>query len=123
MTEPKNTSILKIGIDIGSTTVKVIVLDETDNILFRAYERHFSKVREKTGELLNRASEILDGKIVRMLITGSAGLGVAKSADLPFIQEVFATAKAVKTYIPNADSVIELGGEDAFRKDQRSSSF
>jgi predicted CoA-substrate-specific enzyme activase len=113
MTEPNNTSILKIGIDIGSTTVKVIVLDETDNILFRAYERHFSNVREKTGELLNRASEILDGKSVRMLITGSAGLGVAKSADLPFIQEVFATAKAVKTYIPNADSVIELGGEDA----------
>ncbi|MDO9523403.1 MAG: acyl-CoA dehydratase activase [Methanocorpusculum sp.] len=113
MTEPNNTSILKIGIDIGSTTVKVIVLDKTDNILFRAYERHFSNVREKTGELLNRASDILDGKNVRMLITGSAGLGVAKSANLPFIQEVFATAKAVKTYIPNADSVIELGGEDA----------
>jgi len=113
MTEPNNTSILKIGIDIGSTTVKVIVLDETDNILFRAYERHFSNVREKTGELLNRASEILDGKSVRMLITGSAGLGVAKSADLPFIQEVFATAKAVRTYFPDADSVIELGGEDA----------
>ncbi|HKL97218.1 MAG TPA: acyl-CoA dehydratase activase, partial [Methanocorpusculum sp.] len=113
MTEPKNTSIFKIGIDIGSTTVKVIVLDEMDNILFRAYERHFSKVREKTGELLNKASDILDGRMIHLLITGSAGLGVAKSADLPFIQEVFATAKAVKTYIPHADSVIELGGEDA----------
>ncbi len=113
MTEPKYTSILKIGIDIGSTTVKVVVLDETDNILYRAYERHFSKVREKTGELLDRASNILDGKQVRILITGSAGLGVAKSAELPFIQEVFATAKAVRSYIPTADSVIELGGEDA----------
>ncbi|RBQ23207.1 MAG: hypothetical protein ALMCE001_18880 [Methanocorpusculum sp. MCE] len=113
MTEPKYTSILKIGIDIGSTTVKVIVLDEADNILYRAYERHFSKVREKTGELLSRASDILDGREVRILITGSAGLGVAKSAELPFIQEVFATAKAVRSYIPNADSVIELGGEDA----------
>ncbi len=113
MTEPNNTSILKIGIDIGSTTVKVILLDETDNILFRAYERHFSKVREKTGELLNRASEIINGRKVRMLITGSAGLGVAKSADLPFVQEVFATAKAVRIYFPDADSVIELGGEDA----------
>ena len=113
MTEPKYTSILKIGIDIGSTTVKVVVLDEADNILYRAYERHFSKVREKTGELLSRASDILDGREVRILITGSAGLGVAKSAELPFIQEVFATAKAVRSYIPNADSVIELGGEDA----------
>ena len=113
MTEPLYNPILKIGIDIGSTTVKVIVLDDSGTILFRAYERHFSKVREKTGELLTRASHILNGKQIRLLITGSAGLGVAKSAGLPFIQEVFATAKAVRTYIPQADSVIELGGEDA----------
>ncbi len=113
MTEPQYNPILKIGIDIGSTTVKVIVLDDSGTILFRAYERHFSKVREKTGELLTRASHILNGKQIRLLITGSAGLGVAKSAGLPFIQEVFATAKAVRTYIPQADSVIELGGEDA----------
>ncbi|WP_042699180.1 acyl-CoA dehydratase activase [Methanocorpusculum bavaricum] len=113
MTEPVNISIVKIGIDIGSTTVKVIVLDETDTILYRAYERHFSKVREKTGELLKRAANVLDERKARILITGSAGLGVAKSAELPFIQEVFATAKAVKTYFPKTDSVIELGGEDA----------
>jgi len=113
MTEPLYNPILKIGIDIGSTTVKVIVLDESGTILFRAYERHFSKVREKTEELLTRASHILKGKQIKLLITGSAGLGVAKSGGLPFIQEVFATAKAVKTYIPQADSVIELGGEDA----------
>ena len=103
----------RIGIDIGSTTVKVIVLDEADNILFRSYERHFSKVREKTVESLSAASSILAGKNIQLLITGSAGLGVSKSADIPFIQEVFATAKAVETYIPETDSVIELGGEDA----------
>lgn len=104
---------LKIGIDIGSTTVKVIILDETNTILFRAYERHFSKVREKTAEILSRTTDIIANRPIRLLITGSAGLGVAKSADLPFIQEVFATAKSVRTYIPDCDSVIELGGEDA----------
>ena len=103
----------RIGIDIGSTTVKVIILDEKGDILFRSYERHFSKVREKTAEVLERAKPILAGKTIVLLITGSAGLGVSKSADIPFIQEVFATAKAVETYIPETDSVIELGGEDA----------
>jgi len=103
----------RIGIDIGSTTVKVIILDEKGEILFRSYERHFSKVREKTAEVLERAKPILAGKTIVLLITGSAGLGVSKSADIPFIQEVFATAKAVETYIPETDSVIELGGEDA----------
>ena len=103
----------RIGIDIGSTTVKVIILDEKGEILFRSYERHFSKVREKTAEVLERAKPILAGKRIVLLITGSAGLGVSKSADIPFIQEVFATAKAVETYIPETDSVIELGGEDA----------
>ncbi|HJJ46720.1 MAG TPA: acyl-CoA dehydratase activase [Methanocorpusculum sp.] len=103
----------RVGIDIGSTTIKVIVLDETNNILFRSYERHFSKVREKTGETLSVASSILAGKNIQLLITGSAGLGISKSTDIPFIQEVFATAKAVETYIPKTDSVIELGGEDA----------
>ncbi|MDO5846042.1 MAG: BadF/BadG/BcrA/BcrD ATPase family protein, partial [Methanocorpusculum sp.] len=102
-----------IGIDIGSTTVKVIVLDTSRTIRFRAYERHLSKVREKTVELLSRAADLLRGHTARLLITGSAGLGVSKSASLPFIQEVFATAKAVETYLPQTDSVIELGGEDA----------
>ncbi|HJJ57931.1 MAG TPA: 2-hydroxyglutaryl-CoA dehydratase, partial [Methanocorpusculum sp.] len=106
----------RIGIDIGSTTVKVIVLPaDTDTILYRSYGRHFSKVREKTVEALGEAAAALPlaGKKIQLLITGSAGLGVAKSANLPFIQEVFATAKAVETYIPETDSVIELGGEDA----------
>ncbi|HJJ47830.1 MAG TPA: acyl-CoA dehydratase activase [Methanocorpusculum sp.] len=113
MPAANTTQPLKIGIDIGSTTVKVIILDENNKILFRAYERHFSKVREKSAEILSRTKEIVQTRAVRLLITGSAGLGVAKSAGLPFIQEVFATAKSVRTYIPACDSVIELGGEDA----------
>ncbi len=104
---------LKIGIDVGSTTVKVIVLNEDDDLLYRSYERHFSMVREKTCELLRGAEPILKGQQVRAVITGSAGLGMAKSANVSFVQEVFATAEAVERFIPDTDAVIELGGEDA----------
>ena len=104
---------LKIGIDVGSTTVKVVVLSEQDELLFRSYERHFSMVREKTCELLKRAEPILNGQQVKTVITGSAGLGLAKSANVNFVQEVFATAEAVEKFIPDTDAVIELGGEDA----------
>ena len=83
---------LKIGIDVGSTTVKVIVLSEENDLLYRSYERHFSMVREKTCELLQRTEDLLKGQKVRAVITGSAGLGLAKSADVNFVQEVFATA-------------------------------
>ena len=104
---------LRIGIDIGSTTVKVVVLDETNKLLFRSYERHFSKVREKTCEILARIQDQLTGRAVKMVITGSAGLGVSKVSGVDFVQEVYATAAAVDTFIPGTDAVIELGGEDA----------
>ncbi len=104
---------LKIGIDVGSTTVKVVVLNENNDLLYRSYERHFSMVREKTCELLERTDDLLLGQDVRTVITGSAGLGLAKSAGINFVQEVFATAEAVETLIPETDAVIELGGEDA----------
>ena len=105
--------ILRVGIDIGSTTVKVVVLDEEDKLLFRSYERHYSKARERACETLSSISDMLKGKDVRLVVTGSAGLGVAKAAGLDFVQEVYATAAAVNTYIPDTDAVIELGGEDA----------
>ena len=104
---------LRIGIDIGSTTVKVVVLDEENKLLFRSYERHYSKARERACETLNSIRDMLSGKDVKLVITGSAGLGVAKAAGLDFVQEVYATAAAVRTYIPDTDAVIELGGEDA----------
>ena len=104
---------LRIGIDIGSTTVKVVVLNEDNELLFRSYERHFSKVREKTIEILDRIKDQLMGQRVKLIITGSAGLGVAKASGLDFVQEVYATAAAVDTYVPDTDAVIELGGEDA----------
>ncbi len=103
----------KIGIDIGSTTVKTVVLDENDHLIFRAYERHLSKVREKAAEQLHSASDALKGQRVRAVVTGSAGLGLAKASSMSFVQEVYATATAVTKYIPDTDAVIELGGEDA----------
>ena len=101
--------------DIGSTTVKVVVLDENDKSLYESYERHFAKVREKAVEQLKAASKFLKGNEIKVSITGSAGLGVAKAADIPFVQEVYATARAVNKYIPQADAVIELGGEMCIR--------
>lgn len=104
---------LRIGIDIGSTTVKVVVLDDESKLLFRSYERHYSKARERAGETLRSIGGMLSGKDVRLVVTGSAGLGVAKASGLDFVQEVYATAAAVGEYIPDTDAVIELGGEDA----------
>ena len=104
---------LRIGIDIGSTTVKVVVLDEQNKLRFRSYERHYSKARERTCETLQGLKGMLAGQKVQLLITGSAGLGVAKASNLDFVQEVYATAAAVRAFIPGTDAVIELGGEDA----------
>lgn len=104
---------LRIGIDIGSTTVKVVVLDEENKLLFRSYERHYSKARERACETLSSIRDMLTGRSVKLVITGSAGLGVAKTAGVDFVQEVYATAEAVNCYYPDTDAVIELGGEDA----------
>lgn len=102
-----------IGIDIGSTTVKVVVLDESENILYKYYGRHYSKVREKTTEILSSLKEMLDGNELHLSITGSAGLGVSRITGLEFVQEVFATRIATDNYLDNIDVVVELGGEDA----------
>ena len=104
---------LRVGIDIGSTTVKVVVLSEQDKLLFRSYERHFSKTRERALETLRAIRDMLAGQRIKLTITGSAGLGVASAAGIDFVQEVYATAAAVSTYVPDTDAVIELGGEDA----------
>ena len=104
---------LRIGIDIGSTTVKVVVLDEQNKLLFRSYERHYSKTRERACETLRSIEDRFRGQDVKLVITGSAGLGVAKASGIDFVQEVYATAAAVREYYPDTDAVIELGGEDA----------
>jgi predicted CoA-substrate-specific enzyme activase len=104
---------LLVGIDIGSTTVKIVVMDEEYSILFKSYDRHLSKVREKADEILKSIEPKFRGQEVCVAVTGSAGLGVAKSCGLDFVQEVFATAGAVEAFMPDTDVVVELGGEDA----------
>ncbi|MEE1007407.1 MAG: acyl-CoA dehydratase activase [Acutalibacteraceae bacterium] len=101
-----------LGIDIGSTTAK-IVLRKGEEVLFERYERHFSQVREKTAELLRLISGITGDGEITAAISGSAGLGLAEAANIPFIQEVFATGEVVKLKEPDTSCVIELGGEDA----------
>lgn len=103
---------LLLGIDIGSTTAKA-VLRRDEEILYQKYERHYSQVREKTVELLREISEIAGDEPVMAAISGSAGLGLAEAASIPFVQEVFATAEIVRLREPDASCVIELGGEDA----------
>ena len=101
-----------LGIDIGSTTVKT-VLRENDTLVYEKYERHMSRVRLKTLEMLEEMRPILEGKEFTVALSGSAGLGLAEACGVPFVQEVFATGEVVKNLEPDASAVIELGGEDA----------
>ena len=107
-----NSAVYSLGIDIGSTTAK-IVLRRGDSIILERYERHFSQVREKTAELLRLVKENTADGGIKAAISGSAGLGLAEAAHIPFVQEVFATAQVVKLREPDTSCVIELGGEDA----------
>ena len=105
-------SALNIGIDVGSTTAKIVVTDN-GKILHEKYERHFSQVREKILELFENAYPFIGSRPFHCALSGSAGLGIANAAGIPFVQEVFATAETVKLFEPDTDVVIELGGEDA----------
>ena len=103
---------LTLGIDIGSTTAKVVLIDN-DRIVYSCYERHFSMVRQKTLEVVRRLQEYVGDAAIKVAISGSAGLGLARVAGIPFVQEVFATGETIKRMIPDAGTVIERGGEDA----------
>ena len=105
---------MRVGLDIGSTTIKCVVLGEHDELLYSTYERHYSHILEKAQELLRRIdAEQLHGSKALLSISGSAGMGLADSCGVPFVQEVFSTRVAVKRFMPKTDCVIELGGEDA----------
>lgn len=103
----------QIGMDVGSTTLKVLILDEHQQVIYQSYERHKSRVRELAFAKIEELKELLEGHELQFAMTGSAGLGIAKDGEFAFVQEVFATAGAVKQYYPRTDVVIELGGEDA----------
>ena len=104
---------MKLGIDIGSTTVKLVVIDQNNEIKYSRYERHMSNVFEKVSELIMELCREMPDLIVQTTITGSGGLSLSKLLGIKFEQEVIACSKAVETLIPHTDVAIELGGEDA----------
>lgn len=104
--------IYNLGIDVGSTTVKTVILDD-DEIIYNKYERHFSKVKETVAEQLKIIRDKFKGEKFKIAITGSAGLGIANTSGIEFVQEVYSAFIAVNESYPDTDVVVELGGEDA----------
>ena len=105
---------MRIGMDVGSTTLKCVAIDNENKIVYKAYERHYSKIAQKSSEML---SDIIkhnpEFKKATLTVSGSAGMGFANALGLDFIQEVYATRISVSRLLPGTDAVIELGGEDA----------
>lgn len=104
---------LRVGIDVGSTTIKTVVLDEEGKLIYSTYERHYSEIISKTQEMLQNILPFAGEEKVHLAISGSAGMGMATSLGIPFVQEVYATRTAAKEYETKTDCIIELGGEDA----------
>lgn len=105
---------MKIGLDVGSTTIKCVVLDDNNNIIYSDYKRHYSHIKDNIILKINELKEknIINDKAY-IAISGSAGMGLADGAHIPFVQEVYATRVAAEALIPGTDCIIELGGEDA----------
>ncbi len=103
----------RLGVDIGSTTVKIAVLDADNNILFSDYERHFANIQGTLANLLTKAKEVIGNATLAPVITGSGGLSLSKQMEFAFVQEVVSVTTALEFYAPHTDVTIELGGEDA----------
>ena len=108
-----NQNLYKLGIDIGSTTVKIAILDENDDLVFSDYERHFANIQDTLAALLEKAYRKEGDMNLAPMITGSGGLTLAKHLGVPFVQEVISVSTALQHYAPQTDVAIELGGEDA----------
>ncbi|WP_048601797.1 2-hydroxyacyl-CoA dehydratase [Rubeoparvulum massiliense] len=107
------TSCYALGLDVGSTTIKLVILNEKNEMIYSTYKRHYSQINSAVTQLLTDLQAQLHNTNVNIMVSGSSGLGVAEWLQLPFIQEVIACTKAVQTWIPETDVAIELGGEDA----------
>lgn len=105
--------VLNVGLDVGSTTVKMVVLDNDNNILYKKYTRHFSDIKNTVVSMLEDAKSIFKRNLLTVMITGSGGFNISQKLQVPFIQEVIACTNAIESVIPNTDAAIELGGEDA----------
>jgi predicted CoA-substrate-specific enzyme activase len=111
-----NVSVGKVfytGLDVGSTTAKIIVIDEYNNVMYSEYRRHYSDIRKTIASLINDVCRTFPNGRTSFCVTGSAGIAVSRWLELPFVQEVIAGADAIEHFIPETDVAIELGGEDA----------
>jgi len=104
---------LRLGIDIGSTTVKLALLDDAGQVVFGRYERHFSNIQETLRNLFEAGRQEFGDAVFCARITGSGGLTISQWIDVPFVQEVVAASRTVETLAPQTDVAIEIGGEDA----------
>lgn len=102
-----------IGVDVGSTTVKLVVLDNEKNVIHKEYNRHFSDIKNTVSRMFDNAKEILIQKVGTIFITGSAGMNISEKLNATFIQEVVACTSSIEEIVPDVDVAIELGGEDA----------
>jgi predicted CoA-substrate-specific enzyme activase len=105
--------VLNVGLDIGSTTTKIVVLDPEGNIIFKKYFRHFSDVKKSVLSVFEEAKPVLENNLLTLMITGSGGFNTSQKLKVSFIQEVIACTNAIECIIPKTDVAIELGGEDA----------
>lgn len=105
--------LLNIGLDVGSTTVKIVILNNENRMVYKDYLRHFSNIRDTVVRMLENAKSIMQGHLLTLMVTGSGGYNISQKMEVPFIQEVIACTKAIKIIIPNTEAAIELGGEDA----------
>ncbi|MCY6957915.1 2-hydroxyacyl-CoA dehydratase [Clostridium brassicae] len=105
--------VFNLGLDVGSTTVKLVMIDKDNNMVYGTYKRHFSNIRETIAKLIEEAYLKFNEDSITINITGSGGLSISKWLEIPFVQEVIASSKTVEYVIPNTDVAIELGGEDA----------
>jgi activator of 2-hydroxyglutaryl-CoA dehydratase len=103
----------QLGIDIGSTTAKVVLLEPGGRLIFSDYRRHNAEILATVTTILRIASEAVGDQAVEVLVTGSAGMGLAEKYDLPFIQEVVASAEVIRQRYPQVQTLIDVGGEDA----------
>ncbi len=103
----------RIGLDIGSTTIKLVVLDSGGNVCFTRYERHHAKIQSKLTDMLAEANSLIGDTPVKLYITGSVGMGVAEKCDLPFVQEVIAATHYIRHLPEPVSTLIDIGGEDA----------
>lgn len=105
--------VIHVGLDVGSTTVKIVLMDKNDRLIYGKYERHFSDIKKAIVKLLQEAYEEYKNNDITINVTGSGGMAISKWLGIPFVQEVIASTNTVERFIPETDVAIELGGEDA----------